>query len=137
VTRYYVVGGKFVIPNIVFWAVASWVIALITITIIGFGVTFLWSKAGFDILKALPQPLSILLGLAGAYAALGAICLYVTMWVYWIAVERSPLPIRAGWLIALLVGLAYGALLYAVYVWRTNLTIAGPPDLAFSKPGNQ
>jgi hypothetical protein len=134
---YYLVKGKFAIPNVVFVAVASWAIALLTTTIIGCVVTVLWSRTGYDLLKAMPKPLSLLLGLWGAYAALGAICLYVTMWVYWFAVERSSFPIRAGWLIALLLGLPYGALLYAIYVWKTSLTRMTSADPLFSNPASR
>jgi len=118
---YYVLSGKHAIPRFVLFAVGSWVIALGAVTAIGLMFWLASSLSDWDVLKALPRWLSILVGLSGAYAAIGAICLYVTMWVYWIAVEREPLAARIGWFFALLLGLHYGAMIYAMRVWRTRI----------------
>jgi hypothetical protein len=97
-------------------------------TLVGLVLWLLYATLHLDVIRELPRPLSIFLGLCGAYAGLGAICLYVTMWVYWIAVQRSPLSARIGWLLALLFGVHYGALLYACHVWSSNLVAVDVPS---------
>jgi hypothetical protein len=118
---YWVLKNKRVIPGFLFKAVASWAIAVTLMTIVG---VVIWSISLThpSVLKSMPTPLSVLLGLCGAYAGIGAICLYVAMWTYWIAVERSSVAARIGWLLALLLGVHYGATIYAYYVWRTSIT---------------
>ena len=120
-SRYYVLNDKHTLPQFVFVAVASWVFALGAMTIVGLIIWLVDATSQVDVLKAMPRSLNLVLGLCGAYAALGAICLYVTMWIYWIAVQRSPLTARIGWFLALLLGLHYGALFYACHVWFSNL----------------
>ena len=119
--NFYIVKDKHTLPRFVVLAVGSWVIALGAITIVGIAVWLVDSTLRFDVLNALPRWLSFTLGLCGAYAALGAICLYVTMWVYWIAVQRGPLGARIGWFVALLFGVHYGAMIYAMRVWTTSI----------------
>ncbi len=127
---YYVLKNKYTLPDFLFKAVASWVIVLAGVTIIllvDWGIS--WTTH-FQLLKSLPGPLMALLDFCGAYAGIGAICLYVTMWVYWIAVERSSILTRIGWLLALVVGLPFGALIYALAVWRKGVTkVNGPQPL--------
>jgi hypothetical protein len=131
--RYYVINKNHVLSRVMFIAIASWVIALVAITFVGLIFWLLDATTQLDVTGELPRPLSIVLGLCGAYAALGAICLYVTMWVYWIAVQRSPLSARIGWLIALIFGMHYGALLYACHVWSSNLVAVDvPPPISNS-----
>ena len=124
---YYVLKNKYTLPSFLFKAVASWVIALAGMTIV---LLFYWSIStivSFKVLDLLPGPITVLLDICGAYAGIGAICLYVTMWVYWIAVERSSVLSRIGWLLALLFGLHYGALIYAIVVWRKGvIKVEGP-----------
>jgi hypothetical protein len=90
----------------------SFAIALLGITAIGL---ILWALSGSDvsdILQNLPKPLSILFGLCGAYAAIGGLFLYVLMWIYLIAFDRTSPLARVGWVFALIFTLQYGALLY-------------------------
>jgi len=76
------------------------------------------------------------LDICGAYAGIGAVCLYMTMWIYWIAVERSSALARIGWFLALLFGLHYGALIYAIIIWRKGLTqVEGPQPLHDASAG--
>jgi hypothetical protein len=119
---YYIIKNKYTIPGFLFSAIASWVIAVTGVTIFLIIVWIVDTTAHFDLLKASPWPLKSLLDLCGAYAGLGGICLYVTMWVYWIAVERCSILARIGWLIALLFGLHYGALIYALKVWTKDVS---------------
>jgi len=117
---YYVLKNQHTIPGFLFKAVASWTVAVTLMTIIGIAI-WIVSLGHPNVLTALPMPLSVLLGLCGAYAGIGAICLYVTMWTYWIVVERSSRAVRIGWFLALLFGVHYGATVYAFYVWRTGI----------------
>lgn len=127
---YYVLKNRHTLPGFLFSAVASWVIALTGVTIVLVVVWIIDAAAHLNLLKALPSPFMTLLDLCGAYAAIGAICLYVTMWVYWIAVERCSVLARIGWFFALLLGLHYGALIYALIVWRKGVTkVDGPQPL--------
>lgn len=127
---YYIIRDKHTIPGFLFMAVASWVIVLTGVTIV---LLVDWSFAAtlhFQFLRSLPGPLMAFLDLCGAYAGIGAICLYMTMWVYWIGVERSPILTRIAWLLALLVGLPFGALIYAIVVWRGGVRrVDGPQQI--------
>jgi hypothetical protein len=99
-------------PPIFVRVTLSFAIALLGITAIGL---ILWALSGSDvsdILQNLPKPLSILFGLCGAYAAIGGLFLYVLMWIYLIAFDRTSPLARVGWVFALIFTLQYGALLY-------------------------
>ena len=118
---HYILKEKYSLPGFVFLAITSWVGAFGGVTIIllvDWGVS---AVTKFQLIKSMPGPLTSFLDLCGAYAALGAFCLYMTMWVYWIAVERSSFFARIAWLLALLFGLPWGALIYALVVWRKDL----------------
>lgn len=123
----YMLKNKQTVPRFIVVAVASWAIALAAVTVVGFAVWVISSWMHADALAALPKPLLLLVGLCGAYAGLGSICLWVTMCVYWVAVERSSAGVRIGWFFALLFGLHYGALFYAYRVWRTGVTKIDTP----------
>ena len=107
--RHYMLKNKQTIPSFIVVAAASWAIALTAVTVVGIVLWIVSSWIHFDLLAALPKPLLLLLGICGAYAGLGSICLWVTMGVYWIAVERSSFAMRIGWFLVLLFGLHYGA----------------------------
>ena len=118
---YYVLNNKYTIPGFLFKAVASWVIVVAGVTIILLSDWGIAATTHFQLLKSLPGPLMPLLDLCGAYSGIGEICLYVTMWVYWIGVERSRIIARISWFLVLLFGLHFGALIYAIVVWRRNV----------------
>jgi hypothetical protein len=118
---YYVLKDKHTLPRFVVVAVGSWVITLGAVTIVLLAVWAVSASSHLDVLNVLPRWLTLALDLCGAYAGLGSICLYVTMWVYWIAVQRTPLGARVGWFFALLLLLHYGAMVYALSVWRTGI----------------
>jgi hypothetical protein len=109
------------IPRSLVVVVASWTISLLAVTVIGIAIWLAHSVGHFDALRSLPKPLLVLLGLLGAYAGVGSICL----WVYWIAVERSSVAVRIGWCLVLLLGLHYGALVYLYRVWPTRASTTG------------
>ena len=125
---YYVLNDKHTLPGFLFLAIASWVIVLTGVSAVLLVDWGLSATMHFQLLKSLPGPLMVLLDLCGAYAGIGAICLYVTMWVYWIAAERSPFLIRIAWLSALLLGLPFGALAYALVVWRKGVKKVNGPQ---------
>jgi hypothetical protein len=124
---YYVVRNKYTLPGFLFVAIASWVVVgagLTILLLVNWGIS---SATHFDVIGSLHGPLRLLLNVSGAYGGLGGICLYVTMWVYWISVDRSSIWTRIGWLLALLLLLPYGALIYAVVVWARDVTkVDGP-----------
>ena len=127
---YYILKNKHAIPGFLFKAVASWVIVVAGVSIVLLMNWGLSATMHFELLKSLPSPLMTFLDICGAYAGFGGICLYMTMWVYWIAVERSPIMTRIAWLLALLFLLPYGALIYAIVVWRSGVTrVVGPQPI--------
>lgn len=125
---YYILKDKHTLPGFLFRAVASWVIVLAGVSIVLLVDWGISATMHFQLLKSLPGPLIAILDLCGAYAGIGAICLYMTMWVYWIAVERSSIVTRIAWLLALLFGLPFGALIYAIVVWRRGITKVNGPQ---------
>lgn len=125
---YYLLKNKHSIPQFVFLAVASWVITLGGVTIILLVDWGLSASIHFELLNVLPRLLRTLLNICGAYAAIGAFCLYFTMWVYWIAVERCSVIARIAWFLTLIFTLHIGALIYALVVWRTSITKVNGPQ---------
>jgi hypothetical protein len=133
---YYVLKNKHSIPHFMFLLAASWVIVLAGVSIVLLADWSISATMHFSAIESLHGPLRLLLNLCGAYAGIGAICLYVTMWVYWIAVERGSVLARIGWLLALLFTLHYGALIYALVVWRRDVVkVQGPQPLHDSLVG--
>ena len=116
----YLAAERYRVPRAVLVLLASWMAALALITVV---LLLIWLAGSWmpDHSQEWPHWISIPVGLLGAYAAVGGVCLYITMWGYWIAVERSSVGVRIGWLLALLFGIHYGALAYAMYVWRRKL----------------
>ena len=113
---YYVIKGKHTIPSFLYLAVASWVVVFGGVSVI---LLARWSMSNLthaDLFQMLPGPVMNGLDILGAYAALGAFALYLTMWVYWIAAERSSLLVRIGWFAVLLLLPLFGALIYACTV---------------------
>jgi len=133
---YYIIKSKHLIPGFLFLAVASWAVALVGMTIFGIVSWTIDATVHLSLLEMAPWPLKAVLGVCGAYGGGGALCLYVTMWVYWIAVERGTILARIGWLLALLLGLHYGALIYAFVVWRKDVKkVNGPQPAGGPGPG--
>jgi hypothetical protein len=118
---YYVIRKKHCIPGFMFVAVASWVVGLAAVTIIGLVFWAVDASMHFNILKNSPWPLMMPLYICGFYAGFSSLCLYEIMWIYLVVVDRSRWIARVGWLLALLLGMHYGAMIYAVFVWRRDL----------------
>jgi hypothetical protein len=127
---YFVIKRQHAIPSFLFRAIASWVVSLVALTTIAIALWLLYPTRDAQSVKAMPLPLLLILCLWGAYAAFGGITLYCLMWVYWIAVERSSVAGRIAWFLVLLLGLHYGALLYALVVWKKDMErMDGPQPL--------
>ena len=47
------------------------------------------------------------------------------MWVYWAGSQKSQ---RVAWFLVLLLGMHYGAMLYALYVWKKGQIKRIPTD---------
>jgi hypothetical protein len=125
----YLLADRYKVPKAVLILFASWMVALALVTVM---LLLVWVAGAWmpDHSPGWSPWISIPVGLLGAYAAFGAVCLYIAMWGYWILVERSSAGIRIGWLLALLFGVHYGALAYAVYVWKRKLQpISTTPSL--------
>ncbi|HEU5458155.1 MAG TPA: hypothetical protein VFU68_06015 [Terracidiphilus sp.] len=125
---YYVLKDRYAIPAFLFNAVGSWVIVFAGLSIVLLANWGISATTHFELLKSLPSPLMTFLDICGVYAAFGAFCLYMAMWVYWIAVERSPVLARVAWLLALIFLLPYGALIYAIAVWKKDVTKFNGPQ---------
>ena len=78
-------------------------------TVIGILLWLFGVTAHVDVGHLLAGLVRTILNIWGAYAAIGAISLYVTMWLYWIGVERSSLLVRIGRVLMLLFGVHLGA----------------------------
>src|SRR5258708_6499758 len=118
---YHVIKNKYSIPGFLFLAVTSWVVSLVVMTVALLAIWGVSPKSNLDLAKSLPWPLLVPLDLCGFYAAFGAFSLYMVMWVYWVAVERSSVAARIVWLLVLILCLPYGATIYAFVVWRWTM----------------
>jgi hypothetical protein len=59
------------------------------------------------------------------YTGVGVVCLWFAMWAYWAGFQKSQ---RVGWFLVLLLGMHYGAMLYALYVWKKRQIKRIPSD---------
>jgi hypothetical protein len=127
----YRVNGKCLIPKFLYIAVSSWVVMLVFFTVLGIVGFLLKTSAHVDLQNMIPQAVVIMLDIGGAYTAFGSIFLWLTMWAYWIAVERGRILVRAGWFLLLILGFWYGALIYGITVWTRGLIVpVEPPQIA-------
>lgn len=104
----------------------SFAVALLAITAIGVLTWIASDRTAFDF-SQLPKALSLFLGLSGAYAAIGALFLYVFMWIYLIGFDRGSLWAKAGWAAILIFLVHYGALIYYFVVlsrFRRNKAVS-------------
>jgi hypothetical protein len=108
----YRLSEKYLVPPIFTRAISSFAIALLAMTAIGIVLSIFADSWAPSVLENLPKPLSILLGLCGAYAAIGGFFLYVLMWIYLIGFDRTSPLARVGWIIVLLLTLCWGASVY-------------------------
>jgi hypothetical protein len=97
---------------------SSWAISLALFTLFGISIWMILGEPDHNLLDAFPPVISTLFGIWGLYTGIGAMALWITMWVYWATVERRSAQTRAVWFVALLFGMYYGALIYALILWR-------------------
>lgn len=117
-SRVYAVRGRHAIPRLLVWIVVPAAISVVLITLLSLlGIAF-FGPGDESIFAQLPYPFSIPLAIWGIYTGIGAIGLWFAMWVYWAKLDRSPLLIRLGWFCIMVFGLYYGALIYAIHIWR-------------------
>jgi hypothetical protein len=116
----YVLGGTNRIPTVLVWLIASWAISLAAFTLLGITVWIIRGQPDHNLLDGFPSFVSVLLGVWGGYTGIGAMLLWIAMWMYWARLERSSAGVRTGWFLALLFGMYYGALIYAFCVWWTG-----------------
>jgi hypothetical protein len=105
----YRLNEKYLIPPFFVRVTLSFAIVLLALAVI---LLAAWLTGADAFIENLPRPLFILLNLSGAYAAFGAIFLYILMWIYLIGFDRTSLLARLGWAIVLLFTLHIGALIY-------------------------
>ena len=94
-------------------------------------------SSDFNILEFLPQPVAIGVVVWGVYAGFCAVVLWVAMWMYWAAIERSSYGIRVGWFLVLLFGMPLGSMAYAVYLWKKGklkVVTSAAPQYGLAKP---
>ena len=116
--RVYLVKKRFPIPPILVWAIFSWVVSVLAFTGTGLAIWMFWGRPDLNLLDAFPGSVTVLFALWAIYTGVGASFLWLGMWVYWLRMERSSILVRTMWFLALLFGIYYGALIYALYLWR-------------------
>jgi hypothetical protein len=119
---YYVIRDKYAVPGFLFSALGPWMIALTLI------LAAIPGASHSDLLAGLPWPISALLFACYGYAMIGSFCIYMAMWIYWAAVERSSIVVRIGWFLALTCGLILGSFIYALVVWKKNTRKVNGPQ---------
>ena len=107
-------------------------IALPVMTIVTLILAAIPGTSHSDLLAGLPWPISALLfACYGNPNDWGFFCIYMTMWLYWAAVERSSIVVRTGWFLALTFGLILGSFIYALVVWKKDTRkVDGPQPLS-------
>lgn len=116
----YVVHGKWRVPPLLLWIVASWAVSLVALTGIGITIRLIWGALDANLIDSFPGYVIATLGLWATYTGLGALFVWVAMWIYWVQVERSSYIVRTGWFLILLLGMQYGAFVYALYLWNAG-----------------
>jgi hypothetical protein len=118
---HFVIRNRYTIPGFFVTALSSFAIAFLAMTVVTLVLVALPGTIHSDLLRNFPWPVTTVLIVCYLYAAIGAYYLYFTMWIYWIAAERSSTAARIGWLFVLLLGLFYGAIIYAFVIRSTAM----------------
>ena len=130
----YLLNNKYRLPKIVVWVV--WVLLIVVVSFTAL-IFFMLVRDVVSIharREHLSDLTATLFGLFAVCTVFASLALYITMWVYWIVVERSTTVVRLGWFLALLFGLHYGAAVYAFKVWSKNLAKVPCPAMAHDLP---
>ena len=130
--RSYILNNKYPLPGVLVWFLASSGLSLAVFTVMGVAIWMIWGESDQNLLDAFPGFVTVLFGIWGAYTVIGGISLWIAAWTYWIVVDRSTFGARAGWFLALLLGMHYGALIYAFYIWKTGRIKAATSHDVFS-----
>jgi hypothetical protein len=112
----YILNDRYPIPATLVWLMASGGISLALFTGLGIGFWIIWGEPNHNLLDAFPGWVSLLFGIWGAYTGIGAMLIWIAMWVYWAVVEGT--SSRVTWFLILFFGTYYGALIYAFVLWR-------------------
>lgn len=121
--RAYMIDGKHTLLALFYWFLISSAVLLTFFTVAGLLLSWLsvfLSQPQMNALDHVPLPLSYLIIALGVYTGVGAVVLWVAMWVYWMALERSRFSVRAAWFFELLLLMHYGALIYAIAVLKAG-----------------
>jgi len=118
VKRVYLLKKRYPIPDFMVWVIVSWVVSLLAFTAMGIAISAYWGPPDLNLLDAFPGPVAIIFALWAIYTFVGASTLWIALWLYWAHEEKSSFPVRLGWFLALLFGVYYGGLIYALYLWR-------------------
>jgi hypothetical protein len=118
---HFVVRNRYNIPGFFVTALSSFAISTLVMTVVTIVLLIFPGTNPGDLLKNVPWPVAALLFICYLYSAIGSYYLYFTMWIYWIAAERSSIPARIGWFFVLLLGLMYGAIIYAFVIKSTAM----------------
>ena len=120
-SQIYLVNDRHRVPRFLVWYLFSAAISLSVFTALGIIAWIFLGDSQKNLLDFLPHIVTILFGIWGVYTGIGAVILWVAMWVYWVAWENSSFSARTGWFLALLFGMHYGALVYAIYLWNKGV----------------
>ena len=127
---YYVIRQRHAIPSFLFCAIASWVVSNVVLIVVSIAFWITQPHSTVDLSNAFPWPALVVAILVIFYAALGTFALYILMWVYWVSVKHSAIALRILWFFVLLFGLHFGAVLYALIVWKRDIQrIEGPQPI--------
>jgi hypothetical protein len=121
VSRRYILQGGYQVPGVLVWMIMSSAISLSALLMISLVLSVFFGSANINLPDALPFPFSILFVLWGVYAGIGSVVLWFSMLSYWARMERSSMIVRLGWLLAMLFGLQFGAMLYTYWLWRKGV----------------
>ena len=130
--RSYLLNNKYPMPGFLAWYLASSGLSLAVFTAMGIGVWMIWGEPDHNLLDAFPGFVTILFGIWGAYTGIASMSLWIAAWLYLLAVDNSSYGARAGWFLVLLFGMHYGALIYAIYLWKTGRIKAATSHPVFS-----
>jgi hypothetical protein len=92
--RSYILNNRYPISGTLLWLLASWAISLTVFTLLGVGIWIFLGEPDHNLLDALPKVISVLFGIWGLYTGVGAMLLWIAMWVYWVVVERGSSNVR-------------------------------------------
>lgn len=82
VKRRYLLDSKYPIPAALVWIIASWAISLAAFTLLGLSVWMVWGQPHHNLLDSSPRFVTVLFGVWGIYTGIGAMSLWIAMWIF-------------------------------------------------------